>query len=631
MKPAISAFFIVALIHGQPTPRTLSGSVGDANGALLSRVNVTLTPTAGGAPLRATTDGEGHYRLTGLAPGTYTARFEVGGFEAQEQRLTVPADRNPLLNVVLTPQSASGDTITVLTTADAASSRPAYLPQSGVAPGGILTAYGRFPNDVEARLTGGSNSISLPLLYKTPGQIGAVLPYMDLHPDLHPKFLELVGLGRPPVRAPIGIVSARPTFFTVDQSGSGAGILTTTAFDLVTPGSAAQPGGYYTAWLTNGGRSDAAPTVIQDRRNTFNRFDLYVANRPVPAGNILYYGPSGIDGLDQLNFQIPDRFPFLGCGAPLQIAVTSVAGGPVYFGNEVTIPVATAGGCEDALGFGRTEQSRLAAGGPVGTVEARISEVTFISSSASPRNAVFGTLTGSEWRKDTYRPPPAPGTCHFRWIPPGSPSGPRRLDFTGVGAFNVPWGSFNFSPTSNNGPYSLVFSFPANFATGSYTLTFASGFTVDGQPFAFQDSGAYDRAAGRMRESVALRFATFPPEIDYSAFFDRVAQSVESAPNDLRSRVLVDFNLLFSDPTRGNTAIRCVDNATSDFSFLKTAIENYIPLIPRNTNDVTAAIRFLPVNAIRRPVPGDGKVQLIINVNFDAAVQFSGIGLQLPR
>ena len=624
MKPATLAFFTALLIYAQPTPRTLSGTVGDAHGAALSAVDVTLTPTAGGAPQRALTDAEGRYRLTGLTPGTYTARFETSGFATQEQRITIPPDRNPTWDIVLTPQ-LSTERIAVVTTADAASSRPAYLPQSGLSPNSILTAYGSFPTDVQARLTGPSSSIFLPLLYKTPGQIGAVLPNLS---ELYPEFLELTGSSGAPVRYPFRIIPARPTFFTVDQSGSGDAILTTAEFDLVTRFRPAQPSGFYTAWLSNGGRSDPAQPVVQDKRNLLSSFDLFVANRRVPAADILYFGPSGIGGLDQLNVKLSNPFPFQGCGVPMQIVVTPVAGGPQYFGIEVTIPVSASGGCEDALGFDRAEMARLTSGNPVGTLDARISEVTFISSSAAPRNVVFGTLTGSEFRNETYRPPPPLGTCQFRWSPPGAVSPVRRLNFNGAATLNLPWGSFNFSPTSNNGPYSLAFSFPSNFTTGNYSLNFPNGFTIDNRPFTFQTSGTYDRAPGLMREAVAAQFQTFPPEIAAPTYYDRFIESILRSPDNLRSRVVVDFNIVFSDPTRGNSAIRCTDLGTSDFGFLKPAIRNYEPLIPQNVNDVTASIRFFPRDRIRRTLDGTSNVLFI---NFDSAVQFSGIGLQVPR
>ncbi|MFN8062124.1 MAG: carboxypeptidase-like regulatory domain-containing protein [Vicinamibacterales bacterium] len=64
---------------GIPTT-SLRGTVTDASGAALPGVTVTVASSATSG-LATVTDARGDYRFDGLAAGTYTIRFELGGFE----------------------------------------------------------------------------------------------------------------------------------------------------------------------------------------------------------------------------------------------------------------------------------------------------------------------------------------------------------------------------------------------------------------------------------------------------------------------------------------------------------------------------------------------------------------------
>jgi Carboxypeptidase regulatory-like domain len=74
----------------------IGGTVGDASGAVLPGVNITLTSTQGtvGANQTTITDDRGAYQFSRLVPGTYIVKAELQGFRPAEQRnIVVNADQ----------------------------------------------------------------------------------------------------------------------------------------------------------------------------------------------------------------------------------------------------------------------------------------------------------------------------------------------------------------------------------------------------------------------------------------------------------------------------------------------------------------------------------------------------------
>jgi hypothetical protein len=60
---------------------SVSGTVTDPSGAVVSRASVTLTSEATGTVLKTSTNASGFYTIPGLAPGKYTITIEAKGFE----------------------------------------------------------------------------------------------------------------------------------------------------------------------------------------------------------------------------------------------------------------------------------------------------------------------------------------------------------------------------------------------------------------------------------------------------------------------------------------------------------------------------------------------------------------------
>src|SRR5829696_5284997 len=74
-----------ALVVAQQSRGSLRGSIADELGAVMVGVNVTLTD-ATGTQKKTTTNGEGVYTFTGLAPGKYTLQAIAPGFAPSESK-----------------------------------------------------------------------------------------------------------------------------------------------------------------------------------------------------------------------------------------------------------------------------------------------------------------------------------------------------------------------------------------------------------------------------------------------------------------------------------------------------------------------------------------------------------------
>src|SRR5262245_3993972 len=87
MKRLSFAAFVCLLAatasFGQINNATLTGTVGDATGAILPGVSITATNTATGVVATALSNEAGAYTIQSLIPGTYTLSGELPGFQKQ--------------------------------------------------------------------------------------------------------------------------------------------------------------------------------------------------------------------------------------------------------------------------------------------------------------------------------------------------------------------------------------------------------------------------------------------------------------------------------------------------------------------------------------------------------------------
>jgi|CXWL01.1.fsa_nt_gi hypothetical protein len=79
----VFVFCLSGFSLGQGTTGSIEGTVKDPNGAIVPSVTVTVTSTGAttGFKATATTDGDGHFQISKVPPGTYTIVTEASGFK----------------------------------------------------------------------------------------------------------------------------------------------------------------------------------------------------------------------------------------------------------------------------------------------------------------------------------------------------------------------------------------------------------------------------------------------------------------------------------------------------------------------------------------------------------------------
>ncbi|HTU48103.1 MAG TPA: carboxypeptidase regulatory-like domain-containing protein [Bryobacteraceae bacterium] len=111
-------FFVSASLAQTSTTGSLTGTVTDPSGAVISGATVTITDNATGAVRTATTDANGSYKFSLLPPGNYDVKFSATGFKTVEvSAVTVNVTETPVLNHAL-QVGAQSEQITVESTAE---------------------------------------------------------------------------------------------------------------------------------------------------------------------------------------------------------------------------------------------------------------------------------------------------------------------------------------------------------------------------------------------------------------------------------------------------------------------------------------------------------------------------------
>jgi len=152
---------------------SLQGTITDPSGGVVPNATVTLTNHENRQKQTTSSSGEGFYRLTGLAPGTYSLTVQAPNFNRQVvENISVQAEQTQGSNVTLTPGNVSqtlnvsGEAPTVVQTENAQigqeiSTREVdSLPQFGRDPYELLRLSPNTTADM-AR-AGNGNSVSLP-------------------------------------------------------------------------------------------------------------------------------------------------------------------------------------------------------------------------------------------------------------------------------------------------------------------------------------------------------------------------------------------------------------------------------------------------------------------------------------
>ena len=597
--------------------RFVSGTVADTHGASIR--DATVTVTAPDFVATATTDDEGRYRVA-QPPGAYTLTIRAAGFGTQISPHSQTADEYSWATV-LTPTPVDDAENVITSISDSASLRPQYLPGSGLWPGAPINLTGVFrvtetvqasenPPPLElngVRITfSGDGLFPAPITYAGPNLIRAIVPE-DLPDGI---WSVAVNKGEQPGRgAPLRV--NRSFFFahafTRNGLGFGTADVTNEAGEPFTFANPARPGSVANIRIVT-------PTGANEYHGNFffaKRFGGVVKPDVRAPGTGLF------------EFAVPSDITAqqTSCAVPFQVSATNEAG-ETLFGNQVTLPISISGPCSDQLGFGAADFSQLNGDG-IKILETQITEGSLLTTNRTDR--ILGRLLGTHWTSAIYAGVQPVNTCSYRWEPFQfrNPNAPLGLTLGGNASATVPWGQFNFTPTSNAGPYTLVFTSPANFTEGNYTLNSPAGFTVGGASHTFQASGVYQRPAGRMRDFIAGRAAQqgFWRGLSSSDLIDRTIQSIIDAPRQDVSQVFSDLNIIADNGTMGRHLIRCVADPTTLNVGHYTGILNrglFAELIPERTNRTDVTFRFFPREQIRHNHANSGVDRS--HVTFDSFI-----------
>ncbi len=151
---------------------------------------------------------------------------------------------------------------------------------------------------------------AVPLIYTSDGQVNAMMPY-DVSPDTaHP----LIAQNGTALSAPqtVPVAAAHPAIFTVDQSGTGAGVIVDANNALITSSNPAQPGDEIVIYCTGlGAVTPAVPagTAAPTSSLTYTVNTVTATIGGLPA-TVAFAGLTpGSAGLYQVNAIVPAGLP----------------------------------------------------------------------------------------------------------------------------------------------------------------------------------------------------------------------------------------------------------------------------------------------------------------------------------
>ena len=219
-------------------------------------------------------------------------------------------------------------------------------PNYGIAQGSIFNVFGSglgpativAAASVPLQLTLGGTTVSVtvggmtvnaPLFYSLSTQLAAILPSNT------PAGMGTIAVsyGGATANFAITVVVSNVGIYTVDDSGTGAGVVTFPDYSLVTSGNSAAVCNVLTMWATGLGPTTGSDAALPLQVDLGTDIQVYVGGVLAPVS---YQGRAYFAGLDQVNFTVPVGVT-PGCNVSVVIQTGSLVS------NTVSIPVAAAG------------------------------------------------------------------------------------------------------------------------------------------------------------------------------------------------------------------------------------------------------------------------------------------------
>ncbi len=251
----------------------------------------------------------------------------------------------------------------------------ATLPNGSIAQGSYFTVYGNgfggdtslwnpYPlptvhNGTSVIITVGTSApvmayIEFAAQFSSYAQVNAVLPS---NTPAGQGTLVISYNNQMSAAVPITVVASSFGTFSLNQAGSGPGIITDVNYQLLTPFHTAKPGQAVILWGTGLGPAPDASTEISappcpntcDLRGPNLSVTVWVGNEQVSASNLYYAGRSGYTGEDEIIFYVPNNVT-TGCYVSVAIQ-TGPPGGTQITSNFTSMAIDPNGAtCQDADG-----------------------------------------------------------------------------------------------------------------------------------------------------------------------------------------------------------------------------------------------------------------------------------------
>lgn len=271
-----------------------------------------------------------------------------------------------------------------------ASYAPRGLPNSNIAQGSIFAVFGdnlgpatlaqqpSYPlqktlGGTSIKVTVGGVTVDAIPIYTVKSQVGAVLPSNTPAGD---GTVTVTFNGQSSATHPITVAANSFGAFSLNQQGSGPGVVTDSNFQPITVSNSAKPGQPIIIWGTGLGAisgDDAASPSPRDLTNI--PVEVLIGGQ---TAKLLYRGRSGCcAGLDQVTVEVPASAQ--GCYVSMIVKINNAVS------NITTLPVAAAGGtCSDANGLSSSELSSLLAKGSASVGSIIVGRTTTAASFSLP-------------------------------------------------------------------------------------------------------------------------------------------------------------------------------------------------------------------------------------------------------